>query len=157
MRCCVKRFRRGGAGTAGRIAGAGVRNQFVFNKYTLGESSAGEKLGISEAQLAIRRSTCSAPGLHPGRCPAAANDYCCGDDRGSARISSWNIYPSSIAPTVAADRSALHRRRRAYPHDGGGPAFISGAISKTINMPADATLEDVKAAYLFAWKSMVRP
>jgi len=34
--------------------------------------------------------------------------------------------------------------------------FISGAISKTINMPADATLEDVKAAYLFAWKSMVK-
>ena len=34
--------------------------------------------------------------------------------------------------------------------------FISGAISKTINMPADASLEDVKAAYLFAWKSMVK-
>src|SRR4029079_10125882 len=34
--------------------------------------------------------------------------------------------------------------------------FISGAISKTINMPADATLEDVKAAYLLAWKSMVK-
>jgi ribonucleoside-diphosphate reductase alpha chain len=34
--------------------------------------------------------------------------------------------------------------------------FISGAISKTINMPADATLEDVKSAYLFAWKSMVK-
>ena len=34
--------------------------------------------------------------------------------------------------------------------------FISGAISKTINMPADATLEDVKSAYLFSWKSMVK-
>ncbi len=34
--------------------------------------------------------------------------------------------------------------------------FISGAISKTISMPADATLEDVKAAYLLAWKSMVK-
>ena len=31
--------------------------------------------------------------------------------------------------------------------------FISGAISKTINMPNSANYEDVKGAYLLAWKS----
>ena len=30
--------------------------------------------------------------------------------------------------------------------------FISGAISKTINMPNDATVDDCKAAYLLSWK-----
>ncbi|MFM9975167.1 MAG: vitamin B12-dependent ribonucleotide reductase, partial [Beijerinckiaceae bacterium] len=30
--------------------------------------------------------------------------------------------------------------------------FISGAISKTINMPNDATVEDCKNAYLLSWK-----
>lgn len=31
--------------------------------------------------------------------------------------------------------------------------FLSGAISKTVNMPSTATVEDVGAAYLLAWKS----
>lgn len=31
--------------------------------------------------------------------------------------------------------------------------FISGGISKTINMPHDATVEDVRDAYIMAWKS----
>jgi ribonucleoside-diphosphate reductase alpha chain len=30
--------------------------------------------------------------------------------------------------------------------------FISGAISKTINMPNDATIEDCKAAYMLSWR-----
>jgi ribonucleoside-diphosphate reductase alpha chain len=34
--------------------------------------------------------------------------------------------------------------------------FISGAISKTINMPHTATLEDVKRAYLLSWQLMVK-
>jgi ribonucleoside-diphosphate reductase alpha chain len=31
--------------------------------------------------------------------------------------------------------------------------FLSGAISKTVNMPADATIEDVELAYKMAWRS----
>jgi ribonucleoside-diphosphate reductase alpha chain len=34
--------------------------------------------------------------------------------------------------------------------------FISGAISKTINMPNSADYEDVKGAYMLAWKSGVK-
>jgi len=34
--------------------------------------------------------------------------------------------------------------------------FISGAISKTINMPADATIDDIKGAYLMSWRKMLK-
>ncbi|MFN3605164.1 MAG: vitamin B12-dependent ribonucleotide reductase [Leptonema sp. (in: bacteria)] len=34
--------------------------------------------------------------------------------------------------------------------------FISGAISKTINLPSNATIQDVKSAYEFAWRTMTK-
>lgn len=34
--------------------------------------------------------------------------------------------------------------------------FISGALSKTINMPHDATIDDVKDAYRLSWQLMVK-
>ena len=34
--------------------------------------------------------------------------------------------------------------------------FISGAISKTINMPNVATVEDCKSAYMLSWKLMLK-
>ena len=34
--------------------------------------------------------------------------------------------------------------------------FVTGAISKTINMPNTVSSEDVKGAYMLAWKSMLK-
>ncbi len=34
--------------------------------------------------------------------------------------------------------------------------FVTGAISKTINMPNNVTVDDVKGAYMLAWKSMLK-
>src|ERR1700719_369056 len=52
--------------------------------------------------------------------------------------------PCSTAPIPAAES---HIRMLAA-----GQPFISGAISKTINMPNEATVEDCKAAYILSWK-----
>jgi ribonucleoside-diphosphate reductase alpha chain len=35
---------------------------------------------------------------------------------------------------------------------GAAQPFLSGAISKTVNLPTDATVEDVEAAYMDSWK-----
>src|SRR5207248_9834875 len=35
---------------------------------------------------------------------------------------------------------------------GAAQPFISGAISKTVNMPADSKVEDIRDAYVQAWK-----
>jgi ribonucleoside-diphosphate reductase alpha chain len=34
--------------------------------------------------------------------------------------------------------------------------FISGAISKTINMPSSSTIDDIKNAYLMSWRRMLK-
>jgi ribonucleoside-diphosphate reductase alpha chain len=34
--------------------------------------------------------------------------------------------------------------------------FISGAISKTINMPSFSTIDDIKGAYLLSWRKMLK-
>src|SRR5262249_5632091 len=34
--------------------------------------------------------------------------------------------------------------------------FISGALSKTINMPHEATIDDVKQSYLLSWQLMLK-
>ena len=34
--------------------------------------------------------------------------------------------------------------------------FLSGAISKTVNLPSDSTVEDIAQAYVYAWKSCLK-
>src|SRR4029077_15322238 len=39
---------------------------------------------------------------------------------------------------------------------GAAQPFISGAISKTINFPAEASIQDIKEAYFKSWRYMVK-
>ena len=60
---------------------------------------------------------------------------------------------SSIAPAPAAgSASATSRSNSHIRMMAASQPFISGAISKTINMPNEATVEDCKAAYMLSWK-----
>jgi len=132
--------------------------QFVFNKFTFGEAFCLEKLGFTQAQLSEANfNMLKALGFTQEEI-AAANDFCCGTMtvEGAPHLKAEHLPVFDCANrcgrigqrSIAVD---AHIRMMAAAQP-----FVSGAISKTINMPADATLEDVKAAYLFAWKSMVK-
>jgi ribonucleoside-diphosphate reductase alpha chain len=132
--------------------------QFAFNKYVLGEEFCRGKLGLTDAQLTEANfNMLKALGFTQEEI-AAANDYCCGTMtvEGAPHLKGEHLPVFDCANRcgrigqryIAVD---AHIRMMAAAQP-----FISGAISKTINMPGDATLEEVKSAYLFAWKSMVK-
>jgi ribonucleoside-diphosphate reductase alpha chain len=132
--------------------------QFVFNKFTFGEAFCLEKLGFTPSQLnETNFNMLKALGFTQEEI-AAANDFCCGTMtvEGAPHLKAEHLPVFDCANrcgrigqrAIAVD---AHIRMMAAAQP-----FISGAISKTINMPADATLEDVKASYLLAWKSMVK-
>jgi ribonucleoside-diphosphate reductase alpha chain len=132
--------------------------QFTFNKYALGENFCREKLGLTDAQLNESNfNMLKALGFTQEEI-AAANDYCCGtmtvEGAPHLKVEHLPIFDCAnrcgrIGQRYIAVDAHIRMMAAAQP-------FISGAISKTINMPADATLEGVKSAYLFAWKSMVK-
>ncbi len=132
--------------------------QFAFNKYVLGEDFCREKLGLTDVQLTEANfNMLKALGFTQEEI-AAANDYCCGT---MTVEGAPHLKPEHLPVFDCANRCGrigqryiavdAHIRMMAAAQP-----FISGAISKTINMPADATLEEVKSAYLFAWRSMVK-
>lgn len=132
--------------------------QFAFNKYTFGEEFCRQNLGITEAQLADPTFNMLKSLGFTQEEVVAANDYCCG----TMTVEGAPHLKVEHLPIFDCANRCGRIGQRFIPVDAhirmmaAAQPFISGAISKTINMPSDATLEDVKAAYMFAWKSMVK-
>ena len=132
--------------------------QFVFNSWTLGDGYVSQQLGLNDAQLAEwNGNLLRALGFTPAEIEAA-NDYCCGT---MTVEGAPFLRPEHLAVFDCANRCgrrgqrfipvAAHIRMMAAAQP-----FLSGAISKTINMPQDATIADVKDAYRASWKSMLK-
>ncbi|MGE0274105.1 MAG: vitamin B12-dependent ribonucleotide reductase [Nitrospiraceae bacterium] len=132
--------------------------QFAFNKFTLGEDFCRQKLGLTEAQLADPTfNMAKALGFTQEEL-VSANDYCCGT---MTIEGAPHLKPEHLPIFDCANRCGRFGQRYIAVEAhirmmAAAQPFISGAISKTINMPADATLEDVKSAYLLAWRNMVK-
>jgi len=88
----------------------------------------------------------------------AANVWACGT---MTVEGAPNLKPQHLAVFDCANRCGKRGTRfiRSEGHIlmmAAAQPFISGAISKTINMPAEATLDDIKSAYSLAWKRMIK-
>lgn len=128
--------------------------RFAFNKWTVGEEFCTETLGFTSEQLDDGSfDMLTALGFSADQIDAA-NIYCCGSmtlegapylkDQHLTVFDCANPCGSKGTRYLATD-SHIHMMAAAQP-------FISGAISKTINMPNNATVEDCKNAYMQSWK-----
>jgi ribonucleoside-diphosphate reductase alpha chain len=128
--------------------------KFAFNKWTLGEDFCRDKLGISAEDLASPTFDLLTALGFSRREIEAANIHVCGamTVEGAPHLKAEH-YPvfdcanpcGRTGKRYLSVESHIRMMAAAQP-------FISGAISKTINMPNDATVEDCKAAYLLSWK-----
>ncbi len=128
--------------------------KFAFNKWTLGEDFCRDKLGISAEDLASPAFDLLAALGFGKREIEAANIHVCGamTVEGAPHLKAEH-YPvfdcanpcGRTGKRYLSVESHIRMMAAAQP-------FISGAISKTINMPNEATVEDCKEAYLLSWK-----
>ena len=131
---------------------------FAFNKWTLGEEFCREKLGLADDQLNDPAfNLLKALGFTQEQI-AAANDYCCG---AMTIEGAPHLKPEHLPVFDCANRCG-RIGQRFIPVEAhiqmmaAAQPFVSGAISKTVNVPHDATGEDVEATYMLAWRSMLK-
>ena len=131
---------------------------FVFNDLTLGEGFAKNELGLAGEAL-VRWSTdpLRALGFTDSEIEAA-NDFCCGT---MTIEGAPHLKPEHLPVFDCANRCG-RKGKRYIPFEAhitmmaAAQPFISGAISKTINMPHDATIADVQRAYALGWRRMLK-
>ena len=128
--------------------------KFVFNKWTLGEEFCREKLGFSDEQLSDASFDMLAALGFSKEDVEAANSYCCGTMtlEGAPHLKEEHLPIFDCAnPCGRIGKRFLSAESHIYMMAAAQP-FLSGAISKTINMPNHATIEDCKEAYMLSWK-----
>jgi ribonucleoside-diphosphate reductase alpha chain len=128
--------------------------KFAFNKWTLGEQILVNELGIDAAELNNPKfDLLSALGFTKREIDAA-NIHVCGamTVEGAPHLKSEHYAVFDCAnPCGRTGKRYLSVESHIRMLAAAQP-FISGAISKTINMPNDATVEDCKQAYTLSWK-----
>jgi ribonucleoside-diphosphate reductase alpha chain len=140
----------------GQLPGAFDLN-FVFNRWTLGEDFL-KSIGIVEERYASTGfNLLDALGFSKAQI-AAANNHVCGtmtiEGAPHLKQEDYPVFDCANKCGKIGQRfltAEAHIRMMAASQP-----FISGAISKTINMPHSATIDDVKKAYKMSWQLMVK-
>ena len=131
---------------------------FIFNRLTLGEKDWNniiEKWNLNKASNSINFNLLESLGYTKDEI-RLANDYVCGtmtiENAPHLKEEHYPIFDCANKCGKYGKRflnwqSHITMMAAAQP-------FISGAISKTINLPAEATLKDVESAYKLSWLLM---
>ncbi|MDA9864826.1 vitamin B12-dependent ribonucleotide reductase [Pelagibacterales bacterium] len=128
--------------------------RFSFNIFTLGKEFCTDVLNFSEEQLNdFNFNMLSELGFSSKEIDEA-NTYCCGtmtlEEAPHIKDEHLSVFDCAnpcgkIGKRFLSTESHIKMMAAAQP-------FISGAISKTINMPNDASVDDCMEAYLMSWK-----
>ncbi len=132
--------------------------RFVMNQWTLGEEFCRETLGIPSEKLAdptfdlLRHLGFSKADIE------AVNDHVCGTMtlEGAPHLKQRH-YPIFDCANVCGKKGKRFLSVNSHIHMmAAAQSFISGAISKTINMPNDATIQACQDAYELSWSLGVK-
>ncbi|MGI0527998.1 vitamin B12-dependent ribonucleotide reductase [Rhizobium giardinii] len=128
--------------------------KFVFNQWTLGADFLKGTLKVSDEQLTDMSFNLLEHIGFSKKDIEAANIHVCGamtlEGAPFLKAEHLPVFDCAnpcgkIGKRYLSVESHIRMMAAAQP-------FISGAISKTINMPNEATVEDCKAAYMLSWK-----
>ncbi len=132
--------------------------RFVFNQWTLGEDFCTDVLGIPATKLNDPTfDMLTSLGFSKQQIDAA-NDHVCGT---MTLEGAPHLDPKHYPVFDCANPCGKKGRRFLNVNShitmmAAAQSFISGAISKTINMPNDATIEDCQKAYELSWSLGVK-
>ncbi|MDO8878845.1 MAG: vitamin B12-dependent ribonucleotide reductase, partial [Pseudolabrys sp.] len=128
--------------------------KFAFNKWTLGEAFCRDTLGLDAEALASPTFDLLAALGFAKRDVELCNIHVCGamtvEGAPHLKLEHYPVFDCAnpcgrTGKRYLSVESHIKMMAAAQP-------FISGAISKTINMPNEATVEDCKEAYMQSWR-----
>ncbi|MDI9409066.1 MAG: vitamin B12-dependent ribonucleotide reductase [Candidatus Pacebacteria bacterium] len=128
--------------------------RFVFNAHSLGADFCQERLAIAATELERPDfDLLSALGFSVAEIEAA-NRYCCGTMtlEGAPGLKASDLHVFDCASPCGRTGVRFLSVEAHIRMMAAAQGFISGAISKTINMPNLASIEDCGEAYLLSWQ-----
>lgn len=128
--------------------------KFVFNRWTLGDDFCKKTLGLTDTQLGDSQFDILTHMGFTREDIEAANAYCCGTMtvEGAPHLKKEHLAVFDCATPCGRTGTRYLSAESHIRMMAAVQPFISGAISKTINMPNSATIEECKEAYLLSWR-----
>lgn len=129
---------------------------FAFNRHVLGDEFVHDTLGFAKQVTESWDFNLLRELGFTSEQIAAASEYCCGmmTVEGAPGLKESHLPIFDCASKCGRHGQRFIDYKAHIQMMAAAQPFISGAISKTINMPAEAAIEDVKSAYIMAWEGM---